>query len=136
MILSITACSNTKGIGTGKIIDDAESVKIPLSALSEDVKFYEYDYQGVTVKYFAVMGSDGKPRTAFDACDICGGYKGYEQQGNDIKCNNCGQVFSIDSLGEENKGYGCWPSHLSHEIEGDYVVIKKSDLGQGSHRFI
>ncbi|MEE9525201.1 MAG: DUF2318 domain-containing protein [Candidatus Woesearchaeota archaeon] len=121
---------------TGNSTADGDVIKIPLSSVSTDVQFYEYNDAGTRISYFAVLGSDGEVRTAFDACDVCGGYKGYQQQGSDIKCKNCGRVFSIDGLGTKNKGYGCWPSYLPHGIKGNNVVIKISDIKGGKHRFV
>jgi uncharacterized membrane protein len=131
MLLVLTACGGVTGGATA----GGGSTSIPLSDLSETAKFYEYTDGGTTIKYFAVLGSDGEPRTAFDACDVCGGYKGYEQQGSDIKCINCGKVFKIDGLGTKNKGSGCWPSHLPHTVEGDTLFIKTKDIKAGRHRF-
>ena len=68
------------------------------------------------------------------ACDVCGGY-GYTQQGNDIACKKCGKVFSIDGLGTKNKGYGCWPSFLSHTVDNENIIINIKDLEAGSFRF-
>jgi len=131
----ISGCGN-KAMPTGNVVAGSEGyVTIPLSDLSNTVKFYSLDDNGVNINYFLVLGSDGKPRVAFDACDICGGYKGYQQSGNDITCRNCGKVFSIDGLGTKNKGYGCWPSYLYHKIEGDNVLIGISDIKAGRHRF-
>jgi uncharacterized membrane protein len=113
-----------------------DTVIIPLSQISQTVKHYQYDANGVTVKYFAVKGSDGLVRTAFDACEVCyRAKKGYSQSGSDVVCNNCGLKFKIDGLGTKNKGKGCWPGYLPHIVEGDYVVIKKSDLKAGSYMF-
>lgn len=109
--------------------------KIPLSDVSNQVQFYVFDNEDVEINYFAVLGSDGKPRMAFDACDVCGGYKGYEQVGNDIRCRNCGRMFSIDGLGTKNKGYGCWPSYLNYEIKEDNILIKIDDIKQSRQRF-
>jgi len=120
---------------TGNAVAEGEVVKIPISEVSNKVKFYSFEDKGVEINYFAVLGSDGKVRTAFDACDVCGGYKGYVQQGNDIKCRNCGRVFSIDGLGSKNKGYGCWPSYLEHKVEGDNILIKINDLKKSRQRF-
>lgn len=132
--LLIAGCGNKT---TGSVVvSTSDFVKISLSDLSKNAKFYTFEDNGVKIKYFAVLGSDGKPRTAFDACDVCGGYKGYQQKGNDIVCRNCGRVFRIDSLGTKNKGYGCWPSYLPHEIKGNEMFIKKTDLKNGRHRFV
>lgn len=104
-------------------------VKIPLSEITTSAKFYSYDANGITVKYFALKGSDGDVRVAFDACDVCyGAKKGYTQAGNDMQCINCGNRYSIDGLGTENIGGGCWPSYLPIEVKEDSVYIKISDL--------
>ncbi len=121
---------------TGNVVDSEGYLRISLSDLSEKVKFYSYNDAGVEINYFAVLGSDEKPRTAFDACDVCGGYKGYEQQGNDIMCRKCGRVFRIDGLGTKNKGYGCWPSYLPHEVEGNEILIKESSIKDSRQRFV
>jgi len=115
--------------------NDGEYVKIPLSDISSKVKFYSFDDDGVDIDYFTVLGSDGEPRTAFDACDVCGGHKGYRQDGTDIICNNCGKVFRIDGLGTQNTGSGCWPSYLPHKIEGDNLLIKISDIKVARNQF-
>ena len=125
--------SNSKEPATTTV--SAGLVEIPLNSITDKVQKFDYNAKGVTVTYFAVKGSDGKVRTAFDACDVCGGNKGYEQQGTDIACINCGKVFKIDGLGTQNKGYGCWPSFLSHKIEDDSIVISKEELNAGKHRF-
>lgn len=130
-----TDATDNTGMTGNAVAAESEYVTIPLSGLSKDVKSYTFDDRGVEISYFAVLGSDGKPRTAFDACDVCGGYKGYQQKGSDIQCRNCGRVFSIDGLGSKNKGYGCWPSHLPHEVEGNDILIKRDDIKAGRQRF-
>ena len=132
-LLIVGGCgNNTTG---NSVVDTNEYVSIPLSDLSGEAKFYTFEDGGVRINYFAVLGSDGEPRTAFDACDVCGGSKGYEQIGSDIRCRNCGRVFSIDGLGTKNKGYGCWPSYLPHEVDGNNLLIKKSDIVKEKAKF-
>lgn len=115
--------------------DTVSVVRIPLAEVSSTVKQYSYDAGGKQVKYLVVLGSDGKPRTAFDACEVCGGRKGYRQRGKDVICNNCGRYFSIDDLGTKNRGGGCWPGYLPHTIDGDEIVIKETDLYGGRKYF-
>jgi uncharacterized membrane protein len=121
--------------GNASADNDGEYITIPLSDLSDEVQFYTIEDGGVDINYFVVLGSNSEPRTAFDACDVCGGSKGYMQTGTDITCKNCGKVFRIDGLGTQNKGYGCWPSYLPHTINGDNLLIKISDIKDGKHRF-
>ncbi len=126
--LFLVGCSSSSG--------EEGSITIPLNDVTSKVQKYEFDASGVTVRFFTVKDASGEIKTAFDACDVCGGNKGgYMQQGDDIKCKNCGRVFSIEGLGTQNKGYGCWPSHLNHEIVDGNVVIIKQELSKGAHRF-
>jgi uncharacterized membrane protein len=111
-------------------------VNIDAGSITKEVQKFNYNANGITVTYFAVKGSDGEIRTAFDACDVCGGKQGYEQQGTDIACTKCGKVFKIDGLGTQNKGYGCWPSFLSHTIKDGQLIIKTSELEAGAFRFV
>ncbi len=111
-------------------------VYIPIKDLSTKAMFYSLDYQRKRINYIAVKGADGKIRTAFDACDVCGGSKGYKQKGNDLVCNKCERSFLIDSLGTKNlTGGGCWPSYLEHQIQGEYIKIKKTDIEAHAYQF-
>lgn len=105
-------------------------VSIPLSEITTEAKWYEYDSKGAKIRFFALKANDGTVKTAFDACDVC--YtekKGYRQEGSYMVCNNCGNRYPIDGLGTENKTPGgCWPGYLSNTIEGDNIIIQKSDL--------
>jgi uncharacterized membrane protein len=129
------ATSTDTGSSVNGVIETADSYKIPISSISTTASFYSHNAGGKDVNYFVVSGTDGNPRTAFDACDVCGGRKGYRQSGNDMICNNCGRFFNIDSIGTKNRGGGCWPSYLTHEIDGEYIVIKKSEIAAGAWRF-
>jgi uncharacterized membrane protein len=122
---------------TGNAVKDSNDgfIKIPLSDVSKVLIKYDYNANGIDVKYFIVLGSDGQVRTAFDACDVCGGKKGYMQRGTDVVCNNCGKVFRIDDIGTKNGPGGCWPSFLDHKLEGDNILISKAELAKGAFRF-
>ena len=138
LLLSLiaTGCSATgNAVIDNKVKITDDNLEINTSEITAQVKFFTYDYEGTEIKFFAVRGSDGKIRTAFDACDVCGGSKGYTQKGSDIVCNTCGKVFRIDDIGTENKGYGCWPSYLEHEIRDDKIIIQTQDLINQKYKF-
>lgn len=128
--------SNTTGEVIG--IDEGEYVKIPLSEISSTAQFQEYNSNGANIEFFVVKAKDGSIKTAFNACDVCyRSRKGYRQQGDDMICNNCGNYYPISGLGTKNlKGGGCWPGYLPSKIEGDNLIIKKSDLESGKYRFV
>jgi hypothetical protein len=117
---------------TGNIVS-AEDIKIPLSDISSQTKFYETD----GIRFFVVKAGDGSIKTAFDACDVCySANKGYRQEVNYMVCNNCGNKYPLSGLGTENKaGGGCWPGYLPSEILEESLVIKNSNLKKGEYRF-
>lgn len=125
---------------TGNVVglDGGEDFRIPLSDISKDANWYEYESSsGTTIKFFAVEAANGDIKTAFDECDVCFTQKrGYSQNGDFMVCNNCDNRYPITGLGTENIwGGGCWPGYLPSTIEGDYIVIRTSDLNKGEFRF-
>ena len=111
-------------------------VRIPISDIITTAKFYSYDSNGVSVRYFAVKDKQGTVHVAFDACDVCyEAKKGYKQNGDVMQCLNCGKTFSITSIGTENTAGGCWPSFLPMNIDGNNVVITIADLEAKSYMF-
>ena len=122
---------------TGAVVNPDGVFNIPMSDISETAKFFEYSYGGSTIRFFAVKADDGSVKTGFDECDVCyRSGKGYRQEGNYMVCNNCGNRYPISGLGTENKNPGgCWPGYLPSTVEGDNLVIEKSDIASGSWRF-
>lgn len=113
-------------------------VIIKRSEISDgEFHYYATAVDGVSVKYFVVMDDNGEVRTAFDACEVCyGAKKGYTQDSDEARCENCGRSFPVDELGVKNKDEGgCWPGYLPNIIEGDDIIIKKSDLEEGKYLF-
>jgi hypothetical protein len=119
---------------------NAQVVKQPVSDVTTSIKHYSYTYnvsatQHKEIEYILVKASNGDIKSTFNACDVCYPYhKGYSQSGTKLRCNNCGNSFEIDSLGNQGSG-GCWPGHLVHSLDGDSVVINVSDLIAGEYFF-
>ena len=130
--LFILGCSEKEVTDT----TNEETISIPVNSVTNEMQKFSYDYKGTEVRYFAVKDSTGDIKVAFDACDVCGGAKGYHQEGDQAVCNNCGLKFALSGLGTKNKGSGCWPSHLEHEIQDNNIIIKTSELKAGAFRFI
>ena len=112
------------------------TVTLPVAKLADGkAHFYKFEDGGKEIAFFAVKASDGSVRTAFDACDACyRSKKGYEQQGDKLKCNNCNQKFAVNRLGPNATG-GCNPGYLPHQLNGGAVSIKASDLKEGARYF-
>jgi uncharacterized membrane protein len=128
--------SNTNTNSNSELQQNETEVRIPISNISTTAKFYSYDSNGISVRYFAVKDQQGNAHVAFDACDVCyEAKKGYKQDGDVMQCLNCGKTFSITSIGTENTAGGCWPSFLPMNVDGNDVVIKITDLEAKSYMF-
>lgn len=113
-----------------------DEVQIPVSDITTNAKFFSYTTGTASVKFFAVIGSDGAIHTAFDACEVCyDAKKGYYQSGGQMVCRNCGQRFTTNQIGTTNQGGGCWPGYLERSISGDNIAIKINDLQKGNYLF-
>ena len=121
---------------TAQTEDASTAIILPLSELSTTAKWFTYEADKATVKYFAVMDGGGAPHIAFDACDVCyASKKGYSQQGTKMICNSCGNSFDITGIGTENKGGGCWPGYLQVSVDDTAIQIEPEILEAGSWYF-
>lgn len=128
--------SSAEAAKAAGVIETADAVKIPLTALDPGkALFLQQDVDGRQLHYFALKSSDGVYRAALDACDVCfRANRGYRQEGDLMVCNNCGQTFPSAKIGEV-KG-GCNPHSLARKVEGQYLVIKKTDIAAGKDYFL
>lgn len=125
----------------GKVSDYNETmVSIPLSSVNGTAKFYKWSGAGKTIRFFAVTGSDGQVRTAFDNAYCC--YHkdlGERQDGAFIVCNMCQARYPIDDLNRLNLNATtvsqCCPADLPHTVVGKDVLMRKSDIEAGAYLF-
>ena len=119
----------------------SQTVKHSATEVTATAKHYSYPYflsqtQKKDIEYILVKASNGDIKSCFNACDVCYKYyKGYSQSGNELRCNNCGNRFKIDELGNQGKG-GCWPGYLPHTLDGDSISIISGDLISGEYYFL
>ena len=117
------------------VVESTDVVRIPLKALdSGKALFLSLESDGRQLYYFALKSPDGAYRAALDTCDVCfRTNRGYRQEGDQMVCNNCGQKFACDKIGEV-KG-GCNPHPLAHKEEAQIMVIRKADIVAGKEYF-
>ncbi len=136
-IVVLTACgsSNTsddveKEAATAYITPAVENGKIVIdtSTLTEYPLFVNYDSNGTNIQMIAVNASDGSPRLSLNTCQACNpSPKAYfvEKDGK-LECQNCGNVFRMDSVGEASGG--CNPMNINYEIVDDKLTVNTADL--------
>jgi len=143
VLLTLTVLSFTALTATAFTLGKYEKAKlengtvtIQTSKLSDNkAHFFKFEDSGKEISFFAIKSADGSYKTAFDACDACyKAKKGYEQQGDKMNCKNCNQKFAINRLGPNATG-GCNPGYLPHQLSGNTIIIKASDLKNGARYF-
>jgi uncharacterized membrane protein len=135
MLDSLFKKSPAESAKAAGVLETAEVVKIPLKALdSGKALFLSLESEGRPLYYFALKSRDGAYRAALDACDVCfRTNRGYRQEADQMVCNNCGQKFACDKIGEV-KG-GCNPHPLAHKEEAGFMVVRKTDIVAGKDYF-
>lgn len=137
MILTLAGMLAACSSGSHKAVQaDGNVVKTPLAELQpQQASFYRITLDGKEIRFFAVKGSDGRIRTALDACDVCfKERKGYQQQGDVMLCRNCNLTFPIDRIGPSSVG-GCNPHFLPSLVTADQLLLPVAELKQGARFF-
>ncbi len=119
---------------------NATAVCIPAASVGQTARFCSWSAAGKTIRFFAVRGTDGEVRTAFDNAYCC--YHkdlGERQDGAVMVCNMCGARYPIDDLNRLNLNATsvsqCCPADLPHTVAGSDVLMRKSDLEAGAYLF-
>ncbi|MCL5960285.1 MAG: Fe-S-containing protein [Chloroflexi bacterium] len=108
-------------------------IRIPISDLP-DGEMAKVSYQspkGITVKFIVVAEAGEAPKTALDACQVCGPI-GYMQQEHNLICKNCNAPIPISTIGN---GGGCNPIPLKSHVDGSYLVVSAGDLDAAQNIF-
>lgn len=68
------------------------------------------------IELLARLGDDGTVKAALGTCQSCNGSPGayYTQEGDELKCNNCGLTFPISVL--DSPGGGCHPIMMDENL--------------------
>ncbi len=107
-------------------------VRLPKASFADGrLRRFQVEAGGRAVRFLVLDPGDGRLRTAFDACEICGA-KGYRQEGERLLCLNCEAEIVPATLGRPG---GCNPIPLPSRVEGETLVIELSDLAAGARWF-
>lgn len=124
-------------VAEAKLSENGDLI-IPIAEVSEKANFYEYEADGTKLEVIAVKADDGTIRTAFNTCQVCysSGRGYYEQEGDDLVCQNCGNRFKASDI-EVSKG-GCNPVPIFAEnktVDGTNIIISKNFLNEAKEIF-
>lgn len=105
IVSTLMTSTNNKDIET----ITSGGIVIEKSEITKTAMFIPFESNGTYMELIAVRANDGTVRTALNTCQVCynSGRGYYEQLGDVLICNNCGNQFTIDQI-ELIKG-GCNP---------------------------
>lgn len=115
-----------------------KDLKFTKADITEKASFFPYEEASNYMEIIAIKASDGSIRTALNTCQVCydSGRGYYEQVGDTLVCQNCGNVFGVDDI-EIIKG-GCNPIPIletDKSEDDEYVTIKGAFLEENSKYF-
>jgi hypothetical protein len=117
LLLFVQGCTNNNNLYNKREKLATDEVKIKISDISNIAKFYPVMVDNIKMEVIAVKASDGTIRTAFNACQVCAdsgkGY--YVQEGDYLVCQNCGNRFNKDQIGQVRGG--CNPVPITNEFK-------------------
>lgn len=115
--------TNSSGSSGGDLV-------IPLSGISEEASFYPMEVEGISLEVIAVKDSEGTIRTAFNTCQICydSGRGYYEQSGDVLICQNCGNRFKMSQVEVQSGGCNPWPIFAENKIVDDENITISQDF--------
>ena len=123
-----TAVYETPAVENGEISINADTLTL-------NPMYINYDSNGTNIQLIAVKGSDGTPRLSLNTCQVCNpspmAY--FKEQNGRLVCQNCGNVFTIDSVGETTGG--CNPMYIDYKNTGGKLTVSAADLDTYADQF-
>ena len=119
-------------------LDKDGNILINKKDISYDATYISYDYEGVTIGLLAVKDSKGEMIVVVNTCQSCGGspYAYFVQVGNQVQCQNCGNMFDIDGL-HTLEPDGCNPIGIEERKDTeDTITISVKQLQKLKNKFI
>ena len=110
-------------------------ISINADTLTSNPMYINYDSNGTNIQLVAVKGSDGTPRLSLNTCQVCNpspmAY--FKEQNGRLVCQNCGNVFTIDSVGETTGG--CNPMYIDYTNTDGKLTVSVADLDTYADQF-
>ena len=103
---------------------DTQDLVIQKSDITETADFIAYQAGNTNMEVIAVQAPDGTIRTALNTCQVCydSGRGYYEQDGDELVCQNCGNRFSISEIGDTKFGCNPVPITAQYQSEDDQTI--------------
>ena len=118
--------------------DIVPGIEINKTDISNTVKFYPYESNGIKMEVLALKAKDGTIRTALNTCQVCyaSGKGYYVQEGDELVCQNCGNRFASNMVGKTKGGCNPVPISDANKVDdGNKITIDKNYLDKNKAYF-
>lgn len=118
-------------------LNEDGNIIVEKNEITDEVTYISYKVDGVIIGLLAVKDSNSNVRVVINTCQSCGGSPNayFIQIDNKIQCQNCGNIFQIDDLGDL-KGGGCNPIAIEDMKETeDQIIIGVEQLKNLKDKF-
>ena len=107
-------------------------VRIPLSALNDGILFVDCASGETAMQLLAWVNAAVEPGLAWNTCQTCAGSPAafFALDGGQLVCQNCGNRFSLDTVGAASQG-GCMPWLLSGYVVEDGEILVPQEVIDG-----
>lgn len=150
VIAALSACGSSNTADSGNAKQDTEKketavyetpavengeIAIDTAALTSTPMYINYDANGTNIQLIAVKASDGTARLSLNTCQVCNpSPKAYfKEQNGKLVCQNCGNTFTTDSVGETSGG--CNPMYIDYKNSDGKLTVSVADLDTYADRF-
>ena len=118
-------------------LNEDGNIIVEKNEITDKVTYISYKVDGVIIGLLAVKDSNSNVRVVINTCQSCGGSPNayFIQIDNKIQCQNCGNIFQIDDLGDSKDG-GCNPIAIEDMKETeDQIIIGVEQLKNLKDKF-
>ncbi len=118
-------------------LNEDGNIIVEKNEITDEVTYISYKVDGVIIGLLAVKDSNSNVRVVINTCQSCGGSPNayFIQIDNKIQCQNCGNIFQIDDLGDLKDG-GCNPIAIEDMKETeDQIIIGVEQLKNLKDKF-
>lgn len=134
--LVVTGCASQSDDSSLFTVREDSGITIDMAQLTQSVSFLDIGLGDDAVHLLARVDENGVPHLSWNTCQVCSGspYAYFALEDDVLVCQNCGNRFSINSIG--GKSFGCYPWAVAdYAIEDGKIILSTETLTTGAPSF-
>lgn len=136
LALTLSGCGASSTQSADGAPAASSGMSIPLSELTQEPKFYDWNENGTDMQLIALIDASGEVQLVYNTCQVCAGspYAYFELKNERLICQNCGNAFPYSAVGKMSGG--CNPMPVSdYAVSADTIDIQSDELAKNAKAF-